>query len=85
MLLAFSGRRSTVAPFSLDPGEEAVKAIWNGLAEFQVAWPFTRLEPENLDEFIERSATWFAQAATSRLGHPSQMPERPMENTWRRS
>lgn len=85
MLSGFSRRRSTVNPFELDPGEESAKAVWNGVAEFQVAWPFTRLEPENLDEFIERWAGWFAQAATGKLGHPPQMPERPMENTWRRT
>jgi hypothetical protein len=54
------------------------------MAEFQVAWPFTRLAPENLDVFIERWAGWFAQAATGKLEHPSHMPERPPPDTWRR-
>jgi len=84
MLTGFSGRRSFVDPFDLDPGKESAKAVWSGMAEFQVAWPFTRLEPENLDEFIERWAGWFAQAATGKLGHPSHMPERPPQDTWRR-
>lgn len=84
MLSPLARRRSTLDPFDLDPGEGAAKAVWNGMAEFQVAWPFTRLEPENLDEFIERWAAWFAAAATGKLGHPSTMPERPPENTWRR-
>jgi serine/threonine-protein kinase len=85
MLTGFGRRGSTHVPFDLDPGEEAAKAVSNGIAEFQVAWPFTRLEPENLDEFIERWADWFAAAATGKLGHPSRMPERPPENTWRRT
>ncbi|MDP9220225.1 MAG: serine/threonine protein kinase [Actinomycetota bacterium] len=84
MLTGFSGRASTVDPFDLDPGEPSAKAVWNGMAEYQVAWPFTRLDPENLDEFIERWAGWFAQAAQGQLGHPSQMPERPPQDTWRR-
>lgn len=70
MLTGFSGRASTVDPFDLDPGERSAKAVWNGIAEYQVAWPFTRLDPENLDEFIERWAGWFAQAAQGQLGIP---------------
>jgi serine/threonine-protein kinase len=85
MLSPLGRRRSTLDPFDLDPGEEAAKAVWNGLAEFQVAWPFTRLLPEDLDEFIERWAGWFAAAAAGKLNHPSTMPERSSENTWRRN
>jgi hypothetical protein len=55
-----------------------------GLAEHQVAWPFTRLDPDDLDEFIERWIEWFATAATGKLGHPSQMPERPPAKSWSR-
>lgn len=71
-------------PFALDPGELSAKAVWSGTAERQVAWPFTRLEPENLDEFIERWAGWFAEASQGKLGHPSTMPERPAQDSWRR-
>ena len=85
MLSAFSRRVSTFDPFDLDPGEEAAKAVWNGLAEYQVAWPFTRLEPENLGEFIQRWAGWFAAAASGKLARPSSMPERPPANSWRRN
>ena len=84
MLSPLGAQRSTMDPFDLDPGEKAAKAVWSGMAEFQVAWPFTRLEPENLDEFVERWAGWFAKAALGTLGHPSSMPERPTQNTWRR-
>jgi serine/threonine-protein kinase len=85
MLMALSRRRSTVDPFSLDPGTEAGKAVWNGMAEYQVAWPFTKLEPDNLEGFIERWAGWFAAAASGQLSHPSSMPERPPQGSWRRS
>jgi hypothetical protein len=85
MLSPLGRQRSTLDPFDLDPGESAAKAVWNGMAEFQVAWPFSRLESENLDEFIERWAAWFAAAATGKLSHPSTMPERPSNDTWRRT
>lgn len=78
-------RGSTIDPFACDPGENAAKAVWNGMAEYQVAWPFTRLEPENLDEFIERWAGWFAAASSGQLGHPSRMPEHSPQGSWRRS
>lgn len=85
MLMALSRQRSTVDPFSLDPGTEAAKAVWNGMAEYQVAWPFTKLEPDNLEEFIERWAGWFAAAASGQLSHPSSMPEGSPRGSWRRS
>ena len=85
MVMALTGRQSSVDPFSLDPGADAAKALWNGMAEYQVAWPFTKLEPDNLDEFIERWAGWFAAGASGLLSHPSSMPERPPQDSWRRS
>ena len=54
------------------------------MAEFQLAWPFTRLDPDDMDDFVERWAGWFASAATDRLEHPSQMPERQAHGSWRR-
>ncbi len=77
-------RRGRQDPFALSPGEEAAKALWTGMAEYQVAWPFTRLSVEELDDFIDRWAGWFADAAAGKLGHPSTMPERPTQGTWRR-
>lgn len=71
-------------PFALDPGEEAAKALWIGIAEFQTAWPFTALIVGELDEFIDRWAIWLALASNSSLSQPSRMPERPANN-WRRA
>lgn len=73
MIPRSSGRQN---PFALDPGEAAAKALWTGVAEFQLAWPFTPLIVGDLDEFIDRWAQWFADAATGLLRHPSRMPER---------
>jgi eukaryotic-like serine/threonine-protein kinase len=47
-------RRGRQNPFPLAPGEASAKALWTGMAEYQVAWPFTRLSLEALDEFIDR-------------------------------
>ena len=77
-------RSSTQAPFSLDPGVEAAKAVGAGINEFQVAWPFTLLVVGELGSFIDRWAGWFADAAQGHLGHPSVMPEQRPDGSWRR-
>lgn len=71
-------------PFALKPGEASAKALWNGMAEYQVAWPFTRLETGDLDDFVDRWLGWLAAAARGSLQRPPTMPERPAETTWRR-
>lgn len=71
-------------PFALPPGEQSAKALWSGMAEYQVAWPFTALVTGDLDEFVDRWLGWFAAAAQGSLQRPSSMPERPAEGTWRR-
>jgi eukaryotic-like serine/threonine-protein kinase len=83
MISAFIPRRGRQNPFALDPGEESAKALWAGVAEFQVAWPFTALHIGGLDEFIDRWGSWFADAAQGQLVHPSSIPERPVGG-WRR-
>ncbi len=63
MVSPFIPRRGRQNPFALNPGEKSAKALWVGLAEFQVAWPFVPIDPGDLDEFISRWASWFADAA----------------------
>ena len=84
MISPLMAQHSDQAPFALDPGDQAGRALWPGLAEFQVAWPFTRLEPDGLDDFISRWATWLAQAADGTLNIPGTMPERDPPGSWRR-
>ncbi|HEY3116705.1 MAG TPA: serine/threonine-protein kinase [Chloroflexota bacterium] len=84
MVSAFIAKRGRQDPFAMNPGEESAKAVWNGMAEWQVAWPFTPLAVGDLDEFINRWAGWFADAAQGQLNHPSSMPERPLQGSWRR-
>jgi serine/threonine-protein kinase len=79
-----SGHMSTHTPFSLDPGAEAARAVGSGINEFAVAWPFTPLVVGDLDGFIDRWATWFANAAQGHLQRPGEMPERRPEGSWRR-
>jgi hypothetical protein len=71
-------------PFALTPGEQSAKALWAGMAEYQVAWPFTRLVVGELEELVDRWLGWFAAAAEGSLQRPSTMPERAPEGSWRR-
>jgi eukaryotic-like serine/threonine-protein kinase len=80
MMTPMAPRTTTMRPFMADPGPEAAKALWIGLAEFQLAWP---IEPVDVDEFIDRWATYLADAAQGRLQAPSTMPERPTPRNWR--
>jgi serine/threonine-protein kinase len=85
MVSALIPRRGRQNPFALPPGEESAKALWMGMAEYQMAWPFTRLALGELDGFIDRWAGWFADAANGRLTHPSTMPERDASGSFRRN
>ncbi len=76
MMAGYSAQRGRQNPFALDPGTAAAKALWRGMSDFQIAWPFNPLTVGSLDEFIERWIGWFADAAAGRLRHPEQMPER---------
>lgn len=77
--------RTRMAPVALDPGEDAAKAVWSGMAEVQLAWPFTPLSQGELDDFIDRWATWLALGSQGRLAYPTSMPERSTAGGFRRS
>ena len=78
-------RSSSQDPFALDPGIKVAKALGAGTSELQVAWPFSLLIAGDLDEFVDRWAEWFAEAAQDQLRHPSTMPERDPSGSWRSS
>ena len=78
-----SRSRHTKAPFALAPGTESAKALWRGLAEYQVAWPFEPLHMDTFHAFVDRWASWFAEAAAERLFHPQRLPEREPNGSWR--
>jgi serine/threonine-protein kinase len=67
-------------PFMADPGPEAAKGLWTGMAEFQLAWP---IEPIDPDSFIDRWSSWLADASQGRFSAPRSMPERPTPRNWR--
>ncbi|MFD8462682.1 serine/threonine-protein kinase [Streptomyces antimycoticus] len=74
----------TIDPFALDPHHEARDAVSPRMTMHQVAWPFIPLVIGDLDEFISRWADWLARAANGQLTHPSRMPERDPQGSWRR-
>lgn len=84
MLNPLTRKVSTEDPFALAPGPEAGRALSPVIAEYQVAWPFTRLGVDDLAEFIDRWASWLAAAYQGNFNHPHQMPERQPEGSWRR-
>lgn len=83
MINPLISRRARQDPFALDPGEGAAPAIHSGIAETQVAWPFTPIDQGLSDEFVERWIGWFADAAAGNLRHPQLMPERNVQGSWR--
>jgi serine/threonine-protein kinase len=83
MISPLFGRSTRQDPLALDPGEAAGSALWRGVGQYELAWPFTPLATGDLDEFVDRWAEWFAAAAMGALRHPSSMPERRVQGSWR--
>jgi eukaryotic-like serine/threonine-protein kinase len=83
MISPLARKESSMNPFALDPGADSAKALWNGIAAFQLAWPLEPVDIGDVDEFTDRWATWFAEAAQGRLTHPSRIPERDTPRNWR--
>ncbi len=77
-------RRPYVNPFTLEPGQEAYRALSNVITDFQVAWPFTPVDQGDEEGFIERWIGRFADAAEGRLHHPHSVPEQSPSGSWRR-
>jgi eukaryotic-like serine/threonine-protein kinase len=77
-------KSARMAPFAMDLGEWAAKALWAGMAEFQMAWPFAPIVVGDFDDFVDRWIGWFADGAQGRLNTPSSMPERDAQGSWRR-
>ena len=84
MVMPMINKRFAQEPFQIEPSEASGKALWNGIAEWQVAWPFTPIDQGDDAEFVERWITWFGLAAERKLHHPSSMPERSADGSWRR-
>jgi serine/threonine-protein kinase len=78
----FSSATSPLDPFATAP-TQAWEALGHVMGRSQVAWPFTRLDPGDIDDFIDRWTGWFADAAQGTLQHPLMMPERNARGSWR--
>jgi serine/threonine protein kinase len=85
MISPLTARQSSRDPFALEPGPEAAEAIAPVMGAFQVAWPFTRLDAEGLDDFVSRWAGWLADASERRLHRPNTMPEVDPQGSWRQT
>lgn len=86
MFMPLIQKRGRQEPFALNPGgTEASEALAQGVGVFQVARPFIPLIVGELDDFVDRWAGWFGQAARGRLVHPGGLPELPGDGSWRRS
>jgi serine/threonine protein kinase len=77
-------KRSLTEPFDVRPSWDAGSVLTGTSQHYQVAWPVTLWRPGDLDEPIDRWAQWFAAAVNGTLQRPRQIPERPVEGTWRR-
>ena len=77
-------KRGRIDPFALGPGRKAYVALSSTLAEYQVAWPFAPIDQGDEGDFLERWIGWFAEAAQGLFRHPSRMPERNPNGSWRR-
>lgn len=85
MLSPYVRRYVPTEPFALDPIDaRAILALGPGTTEMQVAWPFTPITIDDLEEFIDRWAGWLAEGAGGQLTRPSAIPERNPEGSWRR-
>jgi eukaryotic-like serine/threonine-protein kinase len=84
MVAAMIPRTTKTLPFAFDPSENAGKALWRGMAEWQLARPFVPVDQGDEDAFIERWLEWFALAAEGNLRRPSSMPEGHGEGSFRR-
>jgi eukaryotic-like serine/threonine-protein kinase len=82
MITPLMRRTSNMNPFALDPGPDAAKALSMAMTEYQLAWPFEAIDIGDIDEFVDRWASWFADAAQGLLRQPSRMPERDISRIW---
>lgn len=78
-------KTSNTNPFALDAGPVAAKALSSAMTEYQLAWPFEPVDIADIDEFIDRWASWFADAAQGLLRQPSRMPERDTPRIWQQT
>lgn len=72
-------------PFAADFESQEATAALRGEGSFLVAWPFTPLDTDDLEEFIERWGVWFAKASRSELEMESIPHIGEIQESWRRA
>ncbi|MDX6587682.1 MAG: hypothetical protein QOI31_2155 [Solirubrobacterales bacterium] len=77
------GGRPPVTPFAQAPAQ-ANAALEPVMGTMQVAWPFTRLNPGDVEDFIDRWGGWLGSAAQGSLSYPMRLPEGNPSGSWRR-
>jgi hypothetical protein len=83
--MALAAKETNRAPFDLAAdAPEAREAVGPGVGLYQVAWPFTRIDSETLDEFISRWAGWLADGSQGLLHRPTTLPGQSADGSWRR-
>lgn len=75
--------RTPEVVFALPPGEESGVVLSGRHRYFQLAWPFTPLRPEDLDDFVNRWAEWFGMAAQGGLVPPDVLAQRDPAGSYR--
>lgn len=71
-------QRFSCDPFALNPtDDDAAKALAPAMTQRQVAWQPRPFNQGDEEQFIERWLSWFADAASGNLTHPSKMPDDP--------
>lgn len=84
MMMPMIPRQSSLAPFALNPDEDAYGALSGVMSEFQVAWPFTAIDQGQENQFIEVWMGRFATAALGNLRRPNRLPEGEPQGSWRK-
>ncbi|WP_241656227.1 serine/threonine-protein kinase [Propioniciclava sinopodophylli] len=84
MEFALGAGSSSLVPHSDDP-QDVGHAFSGVIGAQQLAWSPERLERDDLSDFIDRWLGWFAEASEGQLTHPTNLPERRVADSYRRS
>jgi serine/threonine-protein kinase len=83
---ALVAARSTVDPFSMEPSEDAGRAVRSkGADRYRITRPFESIDQGDEERFIEAWIDRFAAAAEGRLGMVGHSPEIDAEGSFRSS
>ncbi len=70
-------------PMRLPPGEDAGKALWPMGSLWDHVWPFTPIDRDHSEAFIERWLGWFADAIEGSLRPPNNISDTELRASYR--